>query len=450
MWPRKQLDIGWSELTFGLWQIVAAAPPPSTAAVVGSEWIPGDEAIVSLSVRTGWDLYLHAHQFSPGSEIITSGVTIPDMVRIIEHRDLVPVPVAVDADRLEPSLDELERSITPRTRAILVAHLFGARIDMEPIIRLARQHDLLVVEDCAQAFVGRDYAGHNETDCSLFSFGPIKTATALGGAVLRVRDAAVRQQMIELQQSYPTQTQRAYFTRLCKYSLFRVLGWPWVYGLLVRAYRLCGADYDRKLGNAAHSFPGAEFFQQIRRQPCPALLHLLQHRLATFETRGAPALRRRTARGNQLCDLLPHGMVVGGQNETHTYWVMPLRMANTNEVLAALQRAGFDATSRSSLIVVQNRRGLVHFPESAEENVPVPLAPGTGSFSGVFGGKCACPPLDGNCAPWLAETIFLPNGHDIPDSEWTRVSIILGKVARVTAPHDDHEPSAEFRVSVPS
>jgi len=418
MWPRKQLDIGWSELTFGLWQVVAAGPPPSTEAVVGSDWIQSGEAIVSLSVRTGWDLFLEAHRFPPDSEIITSGVTIPDMARIIEHHDLVPVPVAVDANRLEPSLDELERAITPRTRAILVAHLFGARIDMEPIIRLARQHDLLVVEDCAQVFVGRDYAGHDETDCSLFSFGPIKTATALGGAVLRVRNAAVRQHMADLQLSFPAQTQRAYFSRLCKYSLFRVLGWPWVYGLLVRAYRLCGADYDRKLGNAAHSFPGAEFFQQIRRQPCPALLHMLQRRLATFETRGAPALRRRTARGNQLGDQLPPGMVVGGLNETHTYWVMPLRVANSGEVLTALQRAGFDATSRSSLIVVRT-------PGQAAGDEPT-------------------------CAPWLAETIFLPNGHDIPDSEWTRVSIILGNVARVAAPHDDPEPSAEYRVSVPS
>jgi len=418
MWPRKQLDIGWSELSFGLWQVVAAGPPLSSESVVGSDWMPSDQAIVSLSVRTGWDLFLEAQRFEPGSEILVSGVTIPDMVRIIEHHGLVTVPVAVDTDRLEPSLEDLERSITPRTRAILVAHLFGARIDMEPIIRLARQHHLLVVEDCAQAFVGRDYAGHDETDCSLFSFGPIKTATALGGAVLRIRDSAICKRMVELQQLYPVQTHRAYFSRVSKYTLFRVLGWPWVYGLLVRAYRLCGADYDRKLGNAAHSFPGAEFFQQIRRQPCPALMQLLQRRLATFETRGAPELRRRTVRGNQLSDLLPSGMVVGGQNETHTYWVMPLRVANSDEVLAALQRAGFDATSRSSLIVVRATE------QKSSRETPA--------------------------ADWLAETIFLPNGHDIPDSEWTRVSIILRHVARPVATHIESEPSPVISVSVSS
>jgi dTDP-4-amino-4,6-dideoxygalactose transaminase len=419
MWPRKQLDIGWSELAFGLWQIVSPQPQPINEEVVGTGWIPSDEAIVSLSVRTGWDLFLTAHNFSPGSEILTSGVTIPDMVRIMEHHGLVAVPIPLDADRLEPSLNELERSITPRTRAILVAHLFGARVEMEPIIRFARQHDLVVVEDCAQAFVGRGYGGHDEADCSLFSFGPIKTATSLGGAVLRIHDTAIRQRMIELQQSYPVQTQRAYLARLAKYTSFRVLSWPWVYGLLVRGYRLFGADYDRKLGNAAHSFPGNDFFAQIRRQPCSALLRMLQHRLATFESRAQPQLRRRTMRGNQLADELPAGMVVGGQNETHTYWVMPLRVANLSEVLVALRRAGFDATSRSSLVLV-----------------PPAGPPGAPHLT----------------APWLAETIFLPNGHDMPDSEWKRASILLRNIACMpaAAPANKREPAPALPVSVPS
>ena len=77
------------------------------------------------------------------------------MVRIIEHHGLVPVPVDVDAARLEVDVEQIERLITPRTRAILVAHLFGSRMEMGPIIELARRHDLLVIEDCAQAFVGQ-------------------------------------------------------------------------------------------------------------------------------------------------------------------------------------------------------------------------------------------------------------------------------------------------------
>ena len=96
MWPRKQLDIGWTDLAFGLLQVVAAHARPAADAVVGDGWVPAEEAIVSLSVRTGWDLLLAALELPAGSEVITSAVTIPDMVRIIEHHGLVPVPTDVE------------------------------------------------------------------------------------------------------------------------------------------------------------------------------------------------------------------------------------------------------------------------------------------------------------------------------------------------------------------
>src|SRR6476659_2205363 len=181
MWPRKQLDIGWSDLAFGLLQIVSARSRPTELTVVGHDWLPPEEAILTLSVRSGLDLLLTALELPTGSEVIVSAVTIPDMVRIVEHQRLVPVPVDVDGRTLQPVFEDLERSITPRTRAILVAHLFGTHIDMGPIIELAKQHELLVIEDCTQAFVGNSYAGHPASDCALFSFGPIKRRRRLAG-----------------------------------------------------------------------------------------------------------------------------------------------------------------------------------------------------------------------------------------------------------------------------
>ena len=115
-----------------------------------------------------------------------------------------------------------------------------------------------------------------------------------------------------------------------------------------------GIDYDRALGNAAHSFGASEFFTQIRRQPCVPLVRMLERRIATFERRGAARLRRRAARGDEVSQALAAGMVVGEQNSSHTYWVMPVRVGNREAVLAALRGAGFDATTRSSLIVVPN------------------------------------------------------------------------------------------------
>ena len=274
---------------------------------MSGDWVPPEEALVTLSVRSGWDLLLSTLRLPPGSEVLVSAVTIPDMVRIIERHALVAVPLDVDADRLEPVLEELERSITPRTRVILVAHLFGTRIDMAPIIQLAQQHNLFVVEDCAQAFVGREYAGHPETDCSLFSFGPIKTATSLGSAVLRIRDPILRNRAMELQQAYTMQRRWVYFTRLAKYALFHLLLMPRIYGTLVRICRMIGIDYDRVVGNATHSFGTDDFFDEIRRRPCVSLVRLVERRLATFSLHGARRLERRIERGDQLTEALPRG-----------------------------------------------------------------------------------------------------------------------------------------------
>jgi len=64
----------------------------------------------------------------------------------------------------------------PRVKAIVPVHLYGHPANMPAIMEIARRHDLRVIEDCAQAFVGSAYAGHPDSDCALFSFGPIKTA----------------------------------------------------------------------------------------------------------------------------------------------------------------------------------------------------------------------------------------------------------------------------------
>ena len=179
MWPRKQLDIGWADLRFGFAQVSRPGARRPTRGR-GGDWMPPEEAIVSLSVRSGWDLLLAALRLPAGQRSDLSAVTIPDMARIIEHHGLVPVPVDVDAGTLEPRVSRLERAITPRTRAIMVAHLFGTRMDMGPIIELARQHDLLVIEDCAQAFVGREYAGHPDSDCSPVQLRPDQNGDRAG------------------------------------------------------------------------------------------------------------------------------------------------------------------------------------------------------------------------------------------------------------------------------
>jgi perosamine synthetase len=105
------------------------------------------------------------------------------------------VPVDIDSRTLAPYPSALEAVLTPRVRVRLVAHLFGGRMDLGPVAAFAREHGLILAEDCAQAFKGPDHMGHTAADVSMYSFGTLNTSTALGGAVLRVRDREALRKM---------------------------------------------------------------------------------------------------------------------------------------------------------------------------------------------------------------------------------------------------------------
>ncbi|MFQ5567332.1 MAG: DegT/DnrJ/EryC1/StrS family aminotransferase, partial [Paracoccaceae bacterium] len=146
---------------------------------VEAYWGTGD-TMAAYSVRSGFDLLLQAMELEPGDEVIFSALNVKGMVKIVRKLGLVPVPVDLDISHFAPSLERLRAAITPRSKVLVVAHLFGARLDLDPVFELAREHGMLIAEDCAQAFNGRDYPGHPKADVAMFSFGPLKTATALG------------------------------------------------------------------------------------------------------------------------------------------------------------------------------------------------------------------------------------------------------------------------------
>ena len=246
MWARRRLEIGWLDLAAALG--FCAAPGRPTRRKSGSRETWTDQSAQKsrhpgwsrLSVRTAWDAWLQAMAFPPGSEIVISSVTIPEMARIVELNGLKCVPVTVDPNTLSPDLDELAAAIGPRTRAILVAHLFGVRLNLGAIADLARSNGLWLVEDCAQAFSGPSWIGSSEADVSLFSFGPIKTQTALGGALVRISDQSVRTRMDDVINSYPTVARLKFGWRVLKYGLFKLLTTRWAYSLVRRWCSLRG------------------------------------------------------------------------------------------------------------------------------------------------------------------------------------------------------------------
>ena len=91
----------------------------------------------------------------PGDEFVTTSVTDMGALTPILYQGAVPVFCDLDPKTLNVTAETIERVLSPRTKAIIVTHLFGQPCDMGPIMELARSRNLPVIEDCAQAFMSR-------------------------------------------------------------------------------------------------------------------------------------------------------------------------------------------------------------------------------------------------------------------------------------------------------
>lgn|SRR6185369_3930478 len=352
MIPRKRLDIGWMDLLFGagccLW------PGHRTAAErrIEGAWCPEDpgRALASLSVRSGFDSLLQALALPTGSEVLLSALTIRDMVRIVTEHGLVPVPVDVDPRTLAVCPEALARTLSPRSRAIVVAHLFGSRMPLEPVLDAARAHGLLVIEDCAQAYTGDDYRGHPESDVSLFSFGPIKTATALAGGLLRFRDPALRDRAAAVQASWPVQDRSRFLIRSMKYALLKLLSYRSIFTLFTAICRVLDKSHDTVISGSVRGFAGEGFFIKIRQRPSFPLLALLARRLKSFDRARITA---RSALAQEAIGGMPEIERPGDRAAWHSHWVFPVCHDDPEKLIGFLWSQGFDATrGASSLCVV--------------------------------------------------------------------------------------------------
>ena len=132
--------------------------------------------------------------FGPGDEIITTPFTFASSCWGISYVGARPVFVDIDPDTWCISPEAIAKAITPKTKGIVVVHIFGQPARMDEIMAVAKQHNLFVVEDCAQA-VGARYKGAPVGiigDCGTFSFYPTKNLGACGeGGAFVSKHAAV-------------------------------------------------------------------------------------------------------------------------------------------------------------------------------------------------------------------------------------------------------------------
>ena len=371
MWPCKEIDLDWADWVFAVGACLSPPPVQDVSARVERLWSAQDDSLACLTVRSAFDLYLRAQRWEAGSEIVFSALTVPDMPRIARHHGLRPVPLDIDPATAAWDDSALERCIGSRTRALVLAHLFGTRIDLDPALEVARRRGIAVVEDCAQAYAGPDWTGHPESDLSLFSFGPMKTATALGGALARVRDPDTCAAMKRISAQDSIQPTGEYLRRVLLYGALKAASHPRAFGIAIAAADALGADASQWIHSLTRNVADDAFIASIRRRPCAALLGLLERRLG----QGTSTVSRRVEPGRTLMSSLgPDVEVPARTADPHGYWMFPVLAQNPEALSASLRDRGFDAMS-ARLAVVSDSATPTPGAERLSDALYIPFDP---------------------------------------------------------------------------
>jgi dTDP-4-amino-4,6-dideoxygalactose transaminase len=156
-----------------------------------AEFVGSAHAIAMTSCTTALHAALLARGIGRGDEVLVPAFTWVATANVVELVGATPVFVDVRRDTFNVDVTELERRLTPRTKAIIPVSLFGVTAPMNDIMALARARGLWVLEDCACAVgtrLGERHAG-TIADASAFSFHPRKSITTGEGGMLITDDA---------------------------------------------------------------------------------------------------------------------------------------------------------------------------------------------------------------------------------------------------------------------
>jgi perosamine synthetase len=139
------------------------------------------------------DVAVAALGIGRGDEVILPSFTIISCAAAIVRAGATPVLVDCEPDTWNTTADRIAERLTPRTKAVMIVHIYGLPVDVDPVLALARQHGLKVIEDAAEMH-GQTYKGRpcgSFGDISTFSFYPNKLVTTGEGGIVLTDDPAL-------------------------------------------------------------------------------------------------------------------------------------------------------------------------------------------------------------------------------------------------------------------
>jgi perosamine synthetase len=153
-----------------------------------------------VAVNTGTTalhIALDAYNIGPGDEVITPSLTFCAGMQSIIALNAAPVFCDIDPDTLNIDISDMEKKITPKTKAVMPVHYCGYACDMDRLLDIAGRNKIVVIEDAAHAF-GSSYKGRkigSMGDATCFSFDPIKNITCGEGGAIAVNDDGIAEKI---------------------------------------------------------------------------------------------------------------------------------------------------------------------------------------------------------------------------------------------------------------
>lgn len=151
-----------------------------------SSYVDCEYGVTATSGTTALHLACASIGIKDGDEVLVSTLTNMACAFSIDYCNAIPIPIDVNLDTWQLNPELLEKKISKKTKAIMVVHLFGHPVDMDPIISLAKKYNLKIIEDCAEAH-GVEYKGKKVGsigDVAAFSFFSNKTITCGEGGIV--------------------------------------------------------------------------------------------------------------------------------------------------------------------------------------------------------------------------------------------------------------------------
>lgn len=320
------LDISWIDVVYAFSCILSRTQNYEKLQNNIETFLGGPERIlISLSVRSSFDLFLQAMKFPPGSELISTCINIQQMSAIAEHHGVHLKAVDIDLSNLKPNIAEIEFLITDKTVGIMVVQLFGMKFRVSEITELARKHGILVIEDCAQAFFGPQCLQTVKSDIAFFSFGSIKRFTCLGGACVVCNDPSILERMRKMQRNYAILGRYLYFSKLFKTIFFMIaMNHPFIAKVLSSCLSVMGIDYKVFVKSRLRSFTKGSLIEMIRFRPSTSLLLLLRKRMKSLNDEESCMKANTRAEYAISCLIEQPTYVVGCLSEIRDFWLFPV------------------------------------------------------------------------------------------------------------------------------